>query len=202
MDALPDRLRLPFAFDPDLLARDLHALATVGWIEHFVPQHYDGDWSVIPLRGRAGATHPVMMISSNPGVTEFEDTPMLDGCPYFRKILDSFACPLRAVRLMRLTPGSVIKEHCDVQLSAEDGTARIHIPVVTNPDVAFCLNGARVVLDAGSAWYLRLTDPHSVYNRGSSDRVHMVVDATVNGWLQDLLESAVLESAARQPHDA
>jgi hypothetical protein len=195
MDALPDRIRLPLAFDAGLLARDLHALAAIDWIEHFVPQHYDGNWSVIPLRGRAGATHPVMMISSNPGVTAFEDTPMLAGCPYFRKILDSFACPLRAVRLMRLTAGSVIKEHRDGQLSAEDGTARIHIPVVTNPDVEFYLNGARVVLEAGSAWYLRLTDPHSVYNKGDSDRVHMVVDATVNGWLREMLEAAALQGA-------
>jgi hypothetical protein len=190
MDTLPDRVRLPFDFEPDLLVRDLQALTGVDWIEHFVPDNYEGDWSVIPLRGRAGATHPIMMISANPSVTAFENTPMLGACPYFREVLDSFACPLRAVRLMRLTAGSVIKEHCDGQLSAEDGTARIHIPVVTNPDVEFYLNGARVVLDAGSAWYLRLTDPHSVYNKGTSDRVHLVVDATVNGWLQDVLETA------------
>ena len=55
--------------------------------------------------------------------------------------------------------------------------------------MAFYLNGARVVLDAGSAWYLRLTDPHSVYNNGDSDRVRMVVDATVNDWLRDALET-------------
>jgi Aspartyl/Asparaginyl beta-hydroxylase len=93
------------------------------------------------------------------------------------------------------TPGSVIEEHRDGQLSAEEGTARIHIPVVTNPDVEFYLNGARVVLEAGSAWYLRLTDPHSVYNKGGSDRVHMVVDATVNDWLQDALASAARQHA-------
>ena len=65
------------------------------------------------MRGKAGATHPVMMIYSDPTATEFEDTPMLQGCPYFREVLDTFACPLRTVRLMRLTPGSVIKEHND-----------------------------------------------------------------------------------------
>jgi Aspartyl/Asparaginyl beta-hydroxylase len=196
-EAIPDRLRLPFKFDPNLLARDLRGVVSVGWIKHFVPQNYEGDWSVIPLRGKAGARHPVMMIAADPSATEFEDTPMLQGCPYFREVLDTFACPLRTVRLMRLTPGSVIKEHSDVQLSAEEGTARIHIPVFTNPDVEFYLNGSRVLLEAGSAWYLRLTDPHRVYNKGESDRIHMVIDAKVNDWLKDLLETA-----ARQPQEA
>ena len=44
---LPDRLRLPFTFDPDRLAGDLRGLSAVGWTEHFVRQNYDGDWSVI-----------------------------------------------------------------------------------------------------------------------------------------------------------
>jgi hypothetical protein len=188
---LPDRLRLPLTFDPDLLVRDLRGLASVEWIDHFVAQNYDGNWSVIPLRGKAGARHPVMMIYSDPTATSFEDTPMLQGCPYFRDVLDAFQCPLQAVRLMRLTPGSRIKEHADLDLSIEEGAARIHIPVVTNPGVEFYLNGSRVVMEAGSAWYLRLSDPHSVYNNGGSDRVHMVIDAVANDWLRTLLESAL-----------
>jgi len=187
---LPDRLRLPFTFDPDLLARDLRGLSAVGWTEHFVRQNYDGDWSVIPLRGSASAKHPVMMIYSDPTCTEFADTPMLAACPYFRQVLDTFKTPLLAVRLMRLTPGSVIKEHNDMDLSFEDGTVRIHVPVVTNAGVEFYLNRSRVVLDAGSAWYLRLSDPHSVVNGGSSDRVHMVIDAEVNRWVADILTTA------------
>ena len=187
---LPDRLRLPFTFDADLLARDLRGLNAVGWTEHFVRQNYDGDWSVIPLRGAASAKHPVMMIYSDPTCTDFADTPMLAACPYFRQVLDTFKTPLLAVRLMRLTPGSVIKEHNDMDLSFEDGTVRIHVPVVTNAGVEFYLNRSRVVLDAGSAWYLRLSDPHSVVNGGSSDRVHMVIDAEVNRWVADILKAA------------
>jgi hypothetical protein len=187
---LPDRLRLPFTFDADLLARDLDGLSAVGWTQHFVRQNYDGDWSVIPLRGKAGAKHPVMMIYSDPTCTDFADTPMLAACPYFRQVLDTFKTPLRAVRLMRLTPGSVIKEHNDLELSFEEGTVRIHVPVVTNAGVEFYLNRSRVVLDAGSAWYLRLSDPHSVVNRGSSDRVHMVIDAEANRWVADILKAS------------
>ena len=84
----------------------------------------------------------------------------------------------------------------DFELSAEEGTARIHIPVVTNADVEFYLNGARVVLEAGSAWYLRLSDRHSVHNKGAEDRVHLVVDATVNDWLRSKLETAVRRQGA------
>jgi len=187
---LPDRLRLPLSFDPERLAHDMRTVESSGWIAHFVPQNYEGDWSVIPLRGRAGAKHPIMMISADPSCRDFEDTPLLAACPYFREVLAAFAAPLRSVRLMRLTPGSIIKEHTDHELSFEEGTVRIHVPVMTNPDVDFRLNRERVVLEAGSVWYLRLSDPHSVTNGGASDRVHMVIDADVNHWVADVLARA------------
>src|SRR4051794_30014587 len=151
----PDRLRLPFAFDPALLARDLANLSSTAWTRHYVKQNYQGDWAVIPLRAPAGETHPIRMISSNPGCRDFADTPLLDACPYFREVIAMIKAPLRTVRLMRLTAGSVIKEHEDVDLSFEDGTVRLHIPVVTNEEVEFLLNRTRVVLEAGSCWYLR-----------------------------------------------
>ena len=67
---------------------------------------------------------------------------------------------------------------------------RLHIPVVTNPDVVFLLNGTRVVMEAGSAWYLRLRDPHSVANRGATDRVHLLVDAVMDARLEAMLKDA------------
>ena len=182
----PDRLRLPLDFEPDRLAADMVRIAAGGWIAHFVTQNYDGEWSVIPLRGPAGETHPVRMIYPDPTCTEFADTSLLADAPYLRAVLGAFACPLQAVRLMRLAPGSAIKEHSDHELSFEEGTVRIHIPVVTNDAVDFRLNGERCVMPAGSSWYLRLSDPHSVANRGATERVHMVIDATVNGWVEAL----------------
>jgi Aspartyl/Asparaginyl beta-hydroxylase/Nif11 domain len=189
---LPDRLRLPFTFDPALLLRDLQSLSTIQWIDHFVLQNYDGEWSVIPLRAKAGARHPVMMISSDPSARCFEDTPMLAGCPYFREVLATFKCPLLTVRLMQLTSGSVIKEHSDYDLNFEDGTVRLHIPVTTNPDVDFRLNERRVVMAAGSSWYLRLSDPHSVANRGATSRVHLVIDAVADDWTGAILTEAAV----------
>ena len=186
----PNRLRLPLDFDPAGLAADMANFTRGEWIDHFVKQNYDGDWSVIPLRGPAGASHPVQMIYSDPGRADFADTPMLAGSPYFREVLAAFACPLHAVRLMRLTPGSVIKEHHDNDLCFEQGMVRIHIPVVTNDGVDFRLNGVRCVMAAGSSWYLRLSDPHGVANRGATDRVHLVIDAVANDWVATLFERA------------
>ncbi|MES3151822.1 aspartyl/asparaginyl beta-hydroxylase domain-containing protein [Sphingomonas faeni] len=198
--ALADRIRLPFVFDPVALADDLDrvvaaaAIQTGGnataWIDHFVPQNYDGSWSVIPLRGVAGATHPVRMIYADPTATAFADGPLLAHAPHIRAVLERFACPLQTVRLMRLTPGSQIKPHRDHDLAAETGAARIHVPITTNPQVEFMLNDIRVTMAAGSAWYLRLADPHAVANRGPCDRVHLVIDCIADAWLLDLLRAS------------
>lgn len=190
----PDRLKLPLAFDPIRLRADLEALtAGADWIAHFVTQNYDGDWSVIPLRCQVGATHPVMMIYSDPSATAFEDTPFLALCPYFRDVIAAFPFQATSVRLMKLAPGSVIKTHHDEDLDVGSLLVRFHVPVVTNPDVDFRLNDRRVVMEAGSAWYLKLTDPHSVANHGTEDRVHLVIDGYVNDWVRGLFaETAAL----------
>lgn len=192
--AFPDRLQLPLSFDPTRLARDLDALSATPWTAHYVQQNYEGEWSVIPLRCAAGETHPIRMIYSDPTAMAFVDTPFLEPCPYFRDVIAAFACEVRAVRLMRLGAGSVIKAHTDLDLDIESGAARVHVPVVTHPEVDFRLNGARVEMKAGEAWYLRLSDPHAVANRGTTDRVHLVLDLVADDWLTGLFEGAFAEA--------
>jgi hypothetical protein len=130
------------------------------------------------------------MISPDPSATSFVDTPLLARTLYIREVLAHFQCPLRTVRLMRLTAGSRIKPHYDSGLDPEGGMARIHIPIMTGPGVEFLLGGRAVEMAAGEAWYLRLSDTHEVHNRGRSDRVHLVVDAFFNDWLTSLLRDA------------
>ena len=185
--AFPDRVRLPLAFDPARLAADLAAFDGDEWVAHFVRQNYEGDWSALPLRAQAGATHPIQMIYSPPGASDFVDTPFLARTPYFAEVIAAFECPVTCVRLMRLTPGSVILEHHDNDLAAEEGAARIHVPVVTNEGVEFLLNRRPVAMKPGEAWYLRLADPHAEANRGDADRVHLVIDVLVDDWMRGML---------------
>ena len=176
---LPDRLQFKTQYSPQELLADLERLEASDWISHFVTQNYEGDWDVLPLRGPEGAEHPVMMAYSDPTCERFENTPFLKDCPYFQKVLESFPFELYSVRLMALSPGSRIKEHRDHDLSLEDGTIRLHIPIRTSDEVEFFLNGSRIKMAEGECWYLRLSDPHAVYNGSQICRVHMVIDAPV-----------------------
>ena len=188
-DRWPDRVCLPFAFDPAGAVADLAAYEATDWTKHFVPQNYEGDWAVLPLRAKLGATHPIAMIYSDPVAVDYVDTPYLDHAPHLRAIIAQFDCTVLSARLMRLTPGSTILEHKDYDLDAALGRARIHVPVTTNDDVVFLLNHVAVDMAPGSAWYLRLADPHFVHNGGTTDRVHLVIDVLVNDWLAGALDS-------------
>jgi aspartyl/asparaginyl beta-hydroxylase len=187
-----DRLRLPLTFDAAAMRADLRRIEPLkdeAWVRHFVTQNYEGDWTVLPLRAPATATHPVQMIYSDPSCDAYADTPLLAACPAIAAALTSFACPLESVRLMRLGAGSIIKTHTDHDLDVEHGRVRLHVPIETNDGVDFRLNGEQVVLGEGECWYLRLSDPHSVANRGDRDRIHLVIDAIVSPWLYELLET-------------
>jgi hypothetical protein len=193
---LPDRIRLPFVFDPVSLASDLRQFAEGDWTRHYVRDNYQGDWTVLPLRAPAGETHPVRMIFSSPTNPDYVDAPLLARAPSFQRALARFECPLRAVRLMRLGPGSLIREHNDHDLDAAlMGLVRLHVPVTSEAGVEFRLNGTPVAMNPGDVWYLRLADPHSVVNDGDVERVHLVIDAVMNGWLLQMLRAGV--SAAR-----
>lgn len=187
LEQLPDRVRLPLGFDPALLTKALKDVTSRQWIAHFVPAHYSGDWSVLPLRGPAGASHPILQITSHPGTADWEDTDLLHGSPLFQQILSHFPCPLESVRLMRLAAGSRIHEHRDDDLNAAWGQARLHVPLATHRDVDFRLNNQPVTMAVGELWYLRLSDVHSVHNASPIDRVHLVIDAKVDDWLADQL---------------
>jgi hypothetical protein len=184
---MTDRCRLPLSFDASRLREDLRRLSPEDWVDHFVPDNYEGRWRVAPLRAPADAVHPIQMIYPNPGCESFADTAILKRCPYIREVLAVFDCDLEAARLMALGAGSKIREHRDHELSVEHGVIRLHVPIVTGEGVRFYLNGQPVPMRPGECWYLRLSEPHRVDNDGHDERVHLVFDARVNDWLRGLL---------------
>ncbi|MDB6026343.1 MAG: Aspartyl/asparaginyl beta-hydroxylase [Verrucomicrobiales bacterium] len=185
----PSSLKLPLQFDISLLQRDLSQVLSSEFIPHFNTRYYEGDWNVVPLRsieGRADHIYP------DPTAQKaFADTAILKRCLYVQEVLATFKCPFQSVRFLRLKVGSSIKEHKDYNLSLEDGEARVHIPVVTNPEVEFVLDGKRIDMKEGECWYHNFNLSHRIANRGTTDRVHLVLDCNVNDWFRELLFSAI-----------
>jgi len=183
-----DRVRLPLQFDAAALRADVDAVPDTHWLPHFNTGIYDGDWSGVALRSVGGT----QSIYPDPAATQpFADTDALATCPNVRDALAELACPLQAVRLLRLAPGAVIREHRDYKLGYDDGEVRLHIPIVTSDLCEFVLDGVPVSMAAGECWYLDLNRPHGARNLGPHPRVHLVVDCVVNAWLDDLLIDAL-----------
>jgi hypothetical protein len=90
---------------------------------------------------------------------------------------------------MGLDPGAVVPEHVDVHYYWRTHL-RIHIPVITNPQVTFTCKGETLHLKAGECWILDSFYRHSVDNRGDATRVHLVLDTVGSDALWDLIEQA------------
>lgn len=173
-------------FDVARMQQELAALTAATWKDHFNRGGYEGGWSTLQLRAVDGRidNNVAKPASSALSSNVFQDTPLLAQCPYFREVLDFFEIEKAAVRLMKLDAHAAIKPHHDHELNFEQGEVRLHIPVVTNPELKFYLEEERVVMDEGSCWYLNLSLTHSVRNDGATPRVHLVIDGYVNDWLK------------------
>src|SRR5277367_976022 len=160
---MPESARLALRFDPERLQADLRRLASGTWTPHFNASFFEGDWSGLVLR--ASPSDRGLYAAGAIASESFAATQALEACSYFQEVLAAFQCPLKSVRLLRLASGSIIREHSDSDLGETLGDVRLHIPIVTNPQVEFYLAGKRVAMGAGECWYLDLSLPHRVQNR-------------------------------------
>jgi quercetin dioxygenase-like cupin family protein len=185
-------LKLPLSFDAARLQAELDALLAPQWIEHFNTRDYEGGWRCLALRSADGQPRHIGALSD----VNFLDTPALAQCPYFRAVLDAFECDKAAVRLMALEAGAVIKPHRDAATAFEDGLARLHVPLQTDPSVTFRIDGEDIHFSRGDTWYLNAGRTHAVHNRSARSRVHLVLDCHVNAWLRRLFAQAGLAPSA------
>ena len=116
------------------------------------------------------------------------DTKELISSPYLLSIVDMFRekTKVTLVRILRLASGQMVNEHTDPTLGLQihKSVIRLTIPIISNENTEFFLNGSIVPMQPGECWYLRLTDPHKVLNRSSGDRINMTIDMIPNEWVQ------------------
>jgi quercetin dioxygenase-like cupin family protein len=177
--------KLPLSFDVESLKADLERIPSGTWVAHFNRGYYEGEWKGLALRSTTGRANQLGTPAQE--MAEAIDTAVLDGCPYFRRVLAAFECHIHAARLLSLSPGGKILEHKDDFIGVEDGLIRIHIPIVTDGRVEFFVGGRRLVLPEGEAWYMDFGLPHRVNNASDKERVHLVIDCRLNGWLEAMI---------------
>jgi quercetin dioxygenase-like cupin family protein len=194
---VPDAVRLDLHVEVAALATQASALRRSMWVPHFNREVYEGDWSGIALRSAGGAASQIYPDPA-PGIP-CADTEVLVDLPAYRTVLDQFECPMTSVRLLALAAGGSIKEHRDYRLGWQDGEVRLHIPIVTSPEVEFVLGDRRIEMAPGEVWYLNVSLPHRVHNRSQEARIHLVVDCVVDPWLTGLMNKALMNKAVPAP---
>ena len=175
-------VRLPRNYDVALLTRDLQTLRDVQTAPQPGPYH-TGEWTGIALHSMGGKDS---VFPSAAGMDHYQETESLKRTPYFKYVLDDLKCPKEVVRILFLPPGGHIKDHFDFHTSFQFGLLRLHIPIITHPDVIFMIGGQRVIWNAGELWYGDFSKVHSVKNDSQVVRVHMVIDVQINDFVLSL----------------
>jgi hypothetical protein len=184
----PRSLRLPLDIDPEPLAAEVAGLSDPAWVPHFNHRIYHGDWSGVALRSLGG--DPGRIYPDPAGGDNWLDTPLLDGCPATRAVLDRLSCRLESARFLRLGPGARIEPHNDPGLGYDHGECRLHFPVLSDDAVSFWVEDEPVAMRPGECWLLDLNRRHSAANDSAVPRVHLVVDVQRNDWLDALVSRA------------
>jgi len=177
----PTARKLLPTFDAAALAFDLERFDTHWWHRHAGPYH-DGAWESVSLWAPRGDPFEQRSFGG-----AFTATPALAMAPAIRRALDQFACPRNRIRLMRLNPGGHIRRHSDPLHTIDPLLVRLHVPIVSNPDVHFMVNDQRISMQPGETWHVDVRFPHAVENRGRTARVHLVMDLVRNGAIDQLL---------------
>lgn len=104
---------------------------------------------------------------------------------------------LKRARLLVAKPGYRMQLHTDGPF-----TANLHVPIFTDENAKFFIDGEKYHLPAdGNAYLVNARRPHRIENHSSSDRIHIVFlinPACFSEWSQDQLVNFANESFFNQ----
>ncbi|MGN6849366.1 MAG: sulfotransferase [Sphingomicrobium sp.] len=172
-------LKLPIRFDLHALAAEVRALPAEAWTPH--PTGFVGN-------------EAVRLITPFGQPTDDVDGPMaptewLKRCSYIREVMAAIGAVWGRSRLMGLAAGSEVPPHIDINYYWRTHL-RIHIPVITNPGVLFTCGDRTEHMAAGECWIFDSFRWHDVQNKGSEQRIHLVIDTVGGGLLPELMSEA------------
>lgn len=157
--------KFPFRFDVERLRAEIEAIPESAW--HWHHENFKGN----------SALH---LITTNGEVNDDFRPPMLPTdslkkCPYILQVFSQFKTLMGRARLMRLEPGDGVPAHFDSQYYWR-AHSRVHIPVITHPDIRFHCGSESVHMAAGEAWTFDNWRMHKVVNQTPTRRIHLTFD--------------------------
>src|SRR5262245_29253191 len=137
------------------------------WRQH--PTEFDGNTALL-LVSVDGGQNDYFSIAG-----QMRATPALQRSPYLRQVMATVGVPVSRSRLMRIDPGQKCPWHDDVGFHWYR-RIRIHVPIVTTPEVRFHCGSDSVHMAAGEAWVFDNFERHCVVNSSDIKRIHFVFD--------------------------
>jgi hypothetical protein len=159
--------RLPIRFDAARLRAEIAALPRSAWAKH--PNEIKGNSALRLISVNGDENDDVFGL--------MQPTAHLRQCPYLRQVLSNFDVVWHRSRLMRLDPRSTVPEHADINY-LWFYRVRMHIPIVTRPEVRFHCGGQSVHMAQGEAWIFDNWRLHHVENPTDEARIHLVADTS------------------------
>lgn len=181
-------LRLPIRFDAAALAAEIDAFPARAWVPH--PNKIPGNEAVMLVTTEGRLIEDL--------IGPMAPTEYLRSAPYMMEAMAAIGAVWGRCRLMRLAPGAVVPPHVDTHYYWRTHV-RIHVPIVTAPEVSFTCGGDTVHMAAGETWIFDTFARHRVENPAPFARTHLVLDTVGGEWLWDLIDAAGGESRLIAP---
>lgn len=176
-----DLIKLPWQFDSERLAYEIGQIPDSEWTRN--PSKLTGNSALI-LVSTNGEINDQFAIAG-----QMKPTKHLMACPYLQQVFAAIDAPISRSRLMRLAPGAKVGIHLDARYHWFR-RIRIHIPIITNPDVRFICKGESVHMKAGESWTFNSAKPHGGGNDGAAYRTHLVIDTKGSASLDEVIQQA------------
>lgn len=183
--------RLPVRFDVERLRAEVEALPRDAWSRH--PQEYEGNTAARLITVGGG--------QNDLTAGEMQPTAALAASPYLQQVLASFGTVWSRSRLMRIEGGGSVPQHSDMN-HHWFYRVRVHIPVITRPEVRFHCADQSVHMAAGEAWIFDNWREHKVLNPTTEARIHLVADTAGTSTFWRLVNQGQAENFDRPNPDS
>jgi len=173
-------LELPFKFDPVEITSYIKSLTEEEWLRwrfrQTLPNHQHTESIKVLWPPRDVVNFDLSAAEKNDPYHTAVSNIMKD-CFDFLTLY--YGGEIYKIIIVKLAPHSHIKSHDDVGFWLEI-PHRVHIPIVSNPDIKFGCGQSEIYMKPGDLYEINNQQMHYVKNDTDQHRIHIIVDVIEN----------------------